>query len=198
MNAGTSIFLIFLLLFGSFFAAGSLLIAYNETRTDLQQATQQVSQMQQQILDLEGRLSQTTQDLQAARQELTQTTADRDAATARVDELTQAIQVHEAQEQAQAEAIAGLEAERDRWQARAMQAETDLQAAMNKQNGYVSALLQLNSQKQAVQDELTSLKQTCQATAQGPQALELLRGEFKGLTPELLIELLKRIVLGAF
>jgi chromosome segregation ATPase len=198
MNAGTSVFLIFLLLFGSFSVAGASLVALDETKEDLQQAREQVGQLEQQILDLETRLSKITQDLQAANNELAQAATERDAALSNVNELTQALHASQAQERAQAEKMASLEAERNRWQTRAMKAEADLQAAVSKQNSYVKTLLQLNSQKQAAQDELASLKQTCNPTALVPQAQGLLPGEFKELAPGLTLTLPIILVLVVF
>jgi chromosome segregation ATPase len=196
MNGGAALFLTFLLLFGTIMGGGYLISEYTDTLKDLEQAREQVLQLQQQLAEQEAQRQSLAGALQQAQAALVQTTAERDEALQNIQRLTQQINDLTSQAQGSQEQVQRLQAELANWQRRAADLEAGLKVTTEREQGYVSAAITLASEKAALEDQLKSSSAACGTLAAGLPAIDL--DWMESLAPGLLLTLANLLILGIF
>ena len=196
MNGGAAFFFIFLLLFGTIMGGGYLISEYTDTLKGLEQAQEQVLQLQQQLAEQEAQRQSLAGSLQQTQAALAQTTAERDAALENIQQLSQQINTLTSQAQGSQDEIHRLQAELATWQRRAANLETELKATTEQKYQYVNAAITLASENEELKNRISGPNELCTPLAAGLPAIDL--EWMESLAPGLILALANLLILGIF
>lgn len=194
MKIGTAFLLTFLILIGLVWACGSLFSENADNLQDLEQAREQVLQLQQQLAEQEAQHQGLAGTLEQSQATLDQTTAERDAALKNNRALTEQVAALAGQVQGLQAELQRLQVELAIQQARTTGRETQVRVATGREQANASGAILLPNEQANLEKQLAGVNPAGQPLIAGLRALDL--EGLEGLIIGLILTLANLLILG--